>query len=99
VKHGFAEGDDGKVHLKCSPELEAMTYEMNRSHSTWDLLPEIDVPVLVVCGHPDPGSVAQYSHDVAERLPNATYVQLEHLDHFGPMTDPTAIAKLISDAV
>jgi len=99
VRHGFAEGDDGKVHLKCSPELEAMTYEMNRSHATWELLPEIDVPVLVLCGRPDPGSVAQYARNVAERLPNATYVELDDLDHFGPMTDPELVAKLIHDNV
>jgi len=99
VRHGFAEGEDGKVHLKCSPELEAMTYEMNRSHATWELLPEIDVPVLVLCGRPDPGSVAQYARNVAERLPNATYVELDDLDHFGPMTDPELVAKLIHDNV
>jgi pimeloyl-ACP methyl ester carboxylesterase len=99
VRHGFAEGDDGKVHLKCVPELEAMTYEMNRSHSTWHLLPEIEVPVLVLCGRPDPGAVAQFSHDVAERLPKATYLQLDDLDHFGPMTDPDRIAEIIADAV
>ena len=99
VEHGFAEGDDGKVHLKCSPELEAMTYEMNRSHSTWQLLPEIDVGVVVLCGRPEPGSVAQFSHDVAERLPNATYVQLDELDHFGPMTNPELVAEIVADAV
>jgi pimeloyl-ACP methyl ester carboxylesterase len=99
VRHGFAEGADGKVHLKCSPELEAMTYEMNRSHSTWHLLPEIEIPVLVLCGRPDPGSVAQFSHDVADRLPQATYLQLDDLDHFGPMTDPDRIADIVRDAL
>ncbi|HEY4609392.1 MAG TPA: alpha/beta hydrolase [Ilumatobacteraceae bacterium] len=99
VKHGFAEGDDGKVHLKCSPELEAMTYEMNRSHSTWHLLPEIDVPVLVVSGRPEPGTVAQFSQDVADRLPNATYMQLDELDHFGPMTHPELVAAIVRDTV
>ena len=99
VRHGFAEGDDGKIHLKCVPELEAMTYEMNRSHSTWHLLPEIDIPVLVLCGRPDPGTVAQFSRDVAERLPNATYMQLDDLDHFGPMTNPDRIAEIVADTI
>jgi len=99
VRYGFAEGADGKIHLKCTPELEAMTYEMNRSHSTWHLLPEIQTPVLVVCGRPDEFSVAQFSHDVADRLPNATYMQLDDLDHFGPMTDPERIAEIIAHTV
>jgi pimeloyl-ACP methyl ester carboxylesterase len=99
VRHGFAEGDDGKVHLKCVPELEAMTYEMNRSHSTWQLLPEIEIPVLVLCGRPDAGTVAQFSGDVAARLPNGTYLQLDELDHFGPMTHPDQIARITADAV
>jgi len=98
VRHGFAEGDAGKVHLKCTPELEAITYEMNRSHSTWHLLPEIEVPVLVLCGRPEPGP-SQFSHDVAERLPNSTYVQIDELDHFGPMTHPEQIAAIIADTV
>jgi len=85
--------------LKCSPELEAMTYEMNRSHSTWHLLPEIDVPVLVVSGRPEPGTVAQFSQDVADRLPNATYRQLDELDHFGPMTHPELVAAIVRDTV
>jgi len=93
------EGDDGKVHLKCVPELEAMTYEMNRSHSTWQLLPEIEIPVLVLCGRPDAGTVAQFSGDVAARLPNGTYLQLDELDHFGPMTHPDEVAEIIAGTV
>ena len=58
VRHGFRQEADGEVHLKCSPELEATTFEMSRSHHAWDLLPEIEVPVLVMCGLPEPESPA-----------------------------------------
>jgi pimeloyl-ACP methyl ester carboxylesterase len=96
VRYGFAEGEDGQVHLKCKPELEATTFEMSRYHDAWDLLPEITIPVLVACGLPAPDSPAEYAKPVAGQLPNGSYVQLDELDHFGPMTDPKAIAELIS---
>ena len=99
VRHGFREGDDGQVHLKCLPELEATTFEMSRNQHTWDLLPHIEVPVLVVCGLPTPGEVAEHSHAVAERLPNGSYLQLDELDHFGPMTHPEMLAELTAGAL
>ena len=50
VRHGFAAGEDGQVHLKCAPEVEAGTFELGGKHRTWDVLPEIEVPVLVLAG-------------------------------------------------
>jgi pimeloyl-ACP methyl ester carboxylesterase len=99
VRHGFREDHDGHVHLKCEPELEATTYEMSGSQHTWDLLADIDVPVLVVCGTPEPDSPAQYAQAVADRLANGTYVQLDELDHFGPMTHPGMVAEVTAAAL
>lgn len=96
VRHGFFAGDDGQVHLKCRPELEATTFEMSRRHDTWDLLPEITIPVFVVCGAFAPDSPARHSRAVAEHLPNAKYLQIEELDHFGPMTHPDMVAGLVA---
>ncbi|HSB84916.1 MAG TPA: alpha/beta hydrolase [Ilumatobacteraceae bacterium] len=94
VRYGFREGDDGQVHLKCTPELEAATFEASRNQITWDLLPEISVPVLVACGVPEPESPAAHARSVADRLPNGTYVDMPELDHFGPMTHPDLIGAL-----
>ncbi|MEP7046773.1 MAG: alpha/beta hydrolase [Ilumatobacteraceae bacterium] len=98
VRYGFREGEDGQVHLKCRPEIEAATFEMSRSHDTWDVLPDIKIPVLIACGLPLPDSPAQYSQAVADRLANCTYVQLDDLDHFGPMTHPAIVAELLLQA-
>jgi pimeloyl-ACP methyl ester carboxylesterase len=98
VRHGFREGDDGQVHLKCRPEQEAATFEMAERQDTWDLLPDITVPVVVVCGALTPDSPARFSRGVAERLPNGTYLQIDELDHLGPMTHPEMVAGLISAA-
>ena len=94
VRHGFREGDDGKVHLKCLPELEATTFEMSRHQDTWDLLPHLDLPVLVLCSLPTDDSPASYGRTIAQRLPNGRYIQLDDLDHFGPMTHPEVVAEL-----
>ena len=99
VRHGFRLGEDGRVHLKCRPELEAATFEMGVQQDTWDLLPEITVPVAVVCGEPAPDTPARHARAVADRLPNSTYLELDELDHFGPMTHPQMIASVVAAAL
>ncbi|MGZ4790732.1 MAG: alpha/beta fold hydrolase [Ilumatobacteraceae bacterium] len=99
VRHGFREGEDGQIHLKCRPEQEAATFEMALDQDTWDLLPEITVPVVVICGALVPDSPARHSRPVAERLPNGTYLQVDELDHFGPMTHPEMLAALVAAAL
>jgi pimeloyl-ACP methyl ester carboxylesterase len=97
VRFGFAAGDDGQVHLKCDPETEAGTFERGGLHRTWDTIDQIEVPVLVVAGRLAEFQPSSIAARVAERLPNGSYVQLDELDHFGPMSHPVEIADLISD--
>lgn len=99
VRHGFAVGDDGQVHLKCRPEWEAATFEMSTQQETWDLLPEITIPVFVVCGALASDSPARHSRAVAEHLANGKYLQVDELDHFGPMTHPDMVAGLVAAAL
>ena len=97
VRYGFAEGDDGQVHLKCRPETEAETFEGGGGHDTWNVLPEIDTPVLVVAGVVQPMQPSSIAAGVAERLPGATYLELPEFDHFAPMTHPAEMAELVAD--
>ena len=85
------------MHLKCRPELEAATYEMGGRHRTWTVLHEIELPVLVVAGHPDAGTPAALAAQIAERLPHGRYLQFDDIDHFGPMTHPSRIADVIRE--
>ncbi|MFN8022657.1 MAG: alpha/beta hydrolase [Acidimicrobiales bacterium] len=96
VRYGFAEGADGQVHLKCRPETEAETFEGGGAHTTWDVLPEIDTPVLVVAGVVQPMQPSSIAAGVAERLPGATYRELPEFDHFAPMTHPAEMAELVA---
>jgi pimeloyl-ACP methyl ester carboxylesterase len=95
VRFGFAPGPDG-VHLKCTPDDEADTFEAARTSGAWDLLTEIDVPTTVVCGRVDGSPPALVAGRIAERLPGGRLVELPELDHFAPMTHPGLVAALIA---
>ncbi|MBI4932706.1 MAG: alpha/beta hydrolase [Actinobacteria bacterium] len=96
VVHGFAPDDDG-VHLKCRPDTEAATFATGHLHDTWEVLPDIQTEVLVVAGRIDEMQPSKVAAGVAERLPHGTYLQIEQLDHFGPMVRPLLVADLIAE--
>lgn len=93
VEFGF-EPANGGVRLRCTPEQEARTFEGSTSVDTWALLPEIATPTVVAAGRLGDGP-ERLTPAVAERLPAGEFVQLEHLDHFGPMTHPGELAELV----
>jgi pimeloyl-ACP methyl ester carboxylesterase len=97
VEGGFHPTDDGEVELACAPETEAGTFEAGASHRTWDLLPHIDIPVLVVAGRIQPHQPAAIAVEVAGRLPQGRYLEDTSMDHFGPMTHPERVAALITE--
>lgn len=97
VRHGFRQGDDGEVHLKCRPEIEAATFDTGGGHHTWDHLGEIRTPVLVISGRPQELQPSMIARPVAELLANGSYLERPDLDHFGPMTHPDLVADLVGD--
>ncbi len=97
VLHGFAEGRDGKVHLKCTRETEAGTFATGAVHDTWNHLPEIHTEVVVICGRVEQMQASSVSAPIAERLPNCRFVQRHDFDHFAPMTHPAEVAELLTE--
>jgi pimeloyl-ACP methyl ester carboxylesterase len=95
VRHGF-QPDGGGVRLKCDPELEALTFEAGTNQRTWQLLPEIEVPVVVASGRVGDDQPSRFAADVAGALPHGRFVELTELDHFGPMTHSHLIGELIA---
>ena len=98
VAHGFRPSPEG-VRLKCDPEHEARTFDTGGSHSTWGVLPEIETQVVVVAGKVDEFGPAAIAGDIAEALPNASYVEHDEWNHFAPFIDPAAMAELVREAV
>jgi len=98
VQYGFeADAEGTGVHLKCRPETEAETFGMGARHDTWEHLPNITTEALVVAGRVDQAQPSQVAAPVAERLPHARYLQVAHLDHFGPMVAPDVVAGIVAD--
>ena len=95
VGHGFRPAPEG-VRLTCAPEHEARTFETGATHDTWDLLPDIATPVVVIASGDDMGP-AQAAPGVAERLPNSLLIEQPDANHFGPFIDPAGTADLIAD--
>ena len=97
VGHGLRPSPEG-VRLKCDPEHEARTFDTGGTHTTWAELPEIETRVVVVAGQVDEFGPAAIAGEIAEQLPNATYVQNDDWNHFTPFVDPIAMAGLIREA-
>lgn len=100
VDHGFREtvDDAGEpvVELRCSPELEAGVFVNARDNGVWALLPEIGTPCVVISGHVEESQPSSQTRMIAERLPDAEYVRLDHQTHFGPFSHPVEVADLIA---
>lgn len=87
VEHGTRALEDGRLELKCPPEVEAQIYEMGGRHDGWERLAELGCPTLLLVGeHSDlwrPGT----REEAAERIPRG---RLETVPggHFFPMESP-----------
>jgi pimeloyl-ACP methyl ester carboxylesterase len=60
-----------------------------------DLLPQIDVPTLIVCGDSDPIVPLERAEAMARLLPNATLVTIQNAAHMPMLEQPQATAAAI----
>lgn len=97
VGHGFRPSPEG-VRLTCDPEHEARTFEQGAQHRTWDLLPEIRTPTVVVAGANDGTGPAMVAAQIAAELPHGSFVELPDGHHLDPFVDPGRSAELIRAA-
>jgi pimeloyl-ACP methyl ester carboxylesterase len=97
VDHGFGEQPDGTVLLKCTGETEARTYEGSQTHDTFDRLPQVRCPVLVLSGAFEPFQPASWALQVADRIPAGSFIKLDELSHFGPMEGPELVARTVAE--
>ncbi len=98
VAHGFRPAPEG-VRLKCDPEHEARTFDTGGVHTTWAELPDIHTRVVVVAGKVDEFGPAAIASDIAEQLPNASYIENDDWNHFTPFIEPAAMADIVREAI
>jgi len=94
VRHGFAAGEDGAVHLACRPADEARIYRSAGAHRAFERLGEVRCPVVVACGREEPGP-ALFAPAVADALPEGRLERLDPLGHFGPLEAPEIGARSV----
>ena len=64
-------------------------------HDTYDRLPEIGVPTLVIAGTEDKVIPVENSRILASRIPGAESIILEGVGHFLSVEAPEAVNKAI----
>lgn len=96
VEHGLRPTHDGGVELCCPPELEAAIFVLGPRNRVWDLLPHIELPVLVVSGVIEPDQPSASAAQIAERLPRGELVVLPDQGHLGPFSHPRQVSEVVS---
>jgi pimeloyl-ACP methyl ester carboxylesterase len=93
VDHGFAQGPNGGVRLKCLPEVEASLFEQGRFSKLEDVEATM-APTVIAVGRDDGDfGPSQLGPPLAAALADGVLVRYGHMGHFGPLQDPWTIAR------
>jgi lipase len=95
AEHGTFRREDGQVELKCPGEVEAEVFDHSRSLDTWEHLPEIRCPALVMHGELTPEPFPTLMAQSAQRIPNARLETVADAGHLAPMERPDWVARAI----
>lgn len=96
VLDGADAADRGGVVLRCSPDFEAGVFMKGRDNGVWNLLADVEIPVVVISGRVEPMQPSMIAESIARSLPHGTYVGLDDVDHFGPFTHPARLAEIVA---
>jgi len=97
IKYGFIENDTGGFSLACSPQREASLFMGGLHKNPWDILSEINVPVLIVEGAESDNRKFMNLKKAAEQIPHGKYHLLEDAGHLFPMEMPDETVKIINN--
>lgn len=101
VTYGTSPLDDGRIELKCPPEVEGEIYTMGGKHDGWDRLADLKPPTLLLTGTDSPMWAKERAGAAAARIPSGRG-ELVRGGHFFPMENPDdtvdAILGFLADA-
>lgn len=60
-----------------------------------DLLPDLDIPTLVICGEHDPISPSDEMRGIAAAMPNAQFIEVPNAGHMAPLEQPEFVNNAI----
>lgn len=92
VEYGFNELPDGRVELKCLPEIESAVYARGGSNDIFDRLNEIAFEITLVTS--DNSNVRPMALLQKDQFPNPEFVDLQGPSHFIPQEVPKDIVCL-----
>jgi pimeloyl-ACP methyl ester carboxylesterase len=93
VAGGFALQPGGSVALRCLPSTEAAVFRKAGTSGVWEVVAALDLPVAVVAGREDGMGPVGFAPSVVASLRRGTLFERRHLGHFGPLEDPTGMAR------
>ncbi len=96
---GYLEGGwlgEGPVEIACAAEVEADVYRGSTAHATWELLPSIEVPVLLMYGESSDTIDEPFARAQAAQFRRAGVEFVPDSGHFLPMERPDIIAERVN---
>jgi 3-oxoadipate enol-lactonase len=85
-----------QVILRTDPRgIAAAARGMAQRPDVTELLPEIDLPALLICGEEDAITPPDEMRSVAAKLPQATYIQIAGAGHMAPLEKPAEVNQAI----
>ncbi|MEO6198220.1 MAG: alpha/beta hydrolase, partial [Dehalococcoidia bacterium] len=87
--------EDGRVELKCSGDVEGEVFASSSTLNIWDVLPDINSPVLVIRGEHTEGFLSMVAQQVSERVRNGRLVTIPDAGHLVPMERPDVLSNEI----
>ncbi len=97
VNCGFA--GPGPVLIACDPEVEAEVYNMSAEHDTWELLSQVEVPVLVLSGAETDTIKPDLARAQAAQFVRGGFEVVPDAGHFLPMENPALVAQRVERMV
>jgi pimeloyl-ACP methyl ester carboxylesterase len=98
VDFGFIDDGNG-VAIKCAPAVEADVFREGANHNTWDLVPDISVPVTIVSGESSETHTQPFLDALGGQFADPTMVAVPGTGHFLPMERPDAVAAIVAQAL
>jgi len=95
LAEGFRDRTDGRVELKCSPDVEATIFASSGDLDIYALAPNVHVPVLLARAARGNLPVQAFDH-LATLLPACTSIAPD-LGHLMPLEEPERTVELLRD--
>jgi pimeloyl-ACP methyl ester carboxylesterase len=100
IEGGTRLRDDGRIELKCTPQIEQVLYSGQRLRMmTAEDLRRLTLPILLVRGERTPRALRSMVDEAAPLLPNAKRMVIPGATHFVPMETPEELARLTEEFV